>query len=77
MDKKLYSILGTVFIISSGFLYSFERFIAYYGWIGTLNSNIGSHSTSPHLPGIFTNIFIPIFLIIGFVLIVKGYKNNN
>lgn len=77
MDKKLYYILGTVFIISSGFLYSFERFIAYYEWIGISNANIGSYYSSPHLPGVLTNIFIPIFIIIGFTLIVKGYKNNN
>ena len=77
MDKKLYYILGTVFIISSGFLYTFERFIAYYEWIGILNANISSYSSSPHLPGVLTNIFIPIFIIIGFTLIVKGYKNNN
>lgn len=76
MDKKLYYVLGTVFIIASGFLYSFERFISYYEWIGILNANIDMYSATPHLPGILTNIFIPVFIIIGVVLIVKGYKES-
>ncbi|WP_300857519.1 hypothetical protein [uncultured Clostridium sp.] len=77
MNKKQYYILGIIFIISSGFLYSFERFITYYEWIGILNANIGIEYSSPHLPGIFNNIFIPIFIIIGFILIIRGYRNNN
>lgn len=76
MDKKLYYVLATVFIIASGFLYSFERFISYYEWIGILNADIGMYSSSPDLPGILTNIFIPIFIITGVVLIVKGYKKK-
>ncbi len=50
MNKKQYYILGIIFIISSGFLYSFERFIAYYEWIGILNANVGIEYSSPHLP---------------------------
>lgn len=76
MDKKLYYLLGTVFIIASGFLYTFERFISYYEWIGILNADIDMYSANPNLPGILTNIFIPIFIIIGGVLIFKGYKKN-
>lgn len=76
MDKKLYYVLATVFIIASGFLYSFERFISYYEWIGILNADIDMYSSAPNLPGILTNIFIPIFIIIGGVLIVKGYKKS-
>lgn len=34
MNKKLYYILATVFIITSGILYSLERFITYLAWIG-------------------------------------------
>ncbi len=74
MDKKLHYVLGTVFIITSGILYSFERFIAYFFWIGQMNVT-GSFPTNPLvLPGLSSNIFIPIFLIIGVVLFVLGYR---
>lgn len=68
MDKKLYYILGTVFIIISGVLYSIERFIAYFSWIGQMNAHTGSFPTEPDLSGVIKSIFIPIFIIIGILL---------
>lgn len=76
MNKKLYYAFGSIFIIVSSFLYSFERFISYYEWIGIINSDKGMYPASPDLPGILTNIFIPIFIIIGIIFIIKGYKSN-
>jgi len=77
MDKILYYILGAVFIIISSVLYTIERFIAYYLWIGQMSANTGSYPTNPDLPGLFTNIFIPIFIIIGVILFVLGVKQKN
>jgi hypothetical protein len=74
MDKRLFYILGTVFIIASGILYSFERFIAYFSWIGQMNAHTGSFPNNPDLPGLSSNIFIPIFVIIGIALFVLGCR---
>ncbi len=68
MDKKLNYILGTVFIITSGILYSLERLISYFSWIGQMNAETVSSPTYPDLPSINTNIFVPIFIIIGIIL---------
>jgi hypothetical protein len=76
MDKKLYYILGTVFIITSGILYSIERFIAYFTWIGQMNAHTGSCPNYPSLPGIQTNIFVAIFTIISIFLFVSGYREK-
>lgn len=76
MDKRLNYILGTVFIITSGMLYSLERFIAYVTWIGQINAHTGSFPNAPDLPGLSTNIFIPIFIIIGVAFFVRGYRQN-
>jgi len=76
MEKKFYYILSTIFIITAGVLYSFERFIAYLSWIGEMNAKTGSWSVNPTLPGLLTNIFISIFIIIGICLFVSGYKKK-
>jgi hypothetical protein len=78
MDKKLYYVLGTIFIIVSGFLYTIERGIAYYSWIGQRisASQVGSFSSNPELPGLLSNIYIPVFVIIGVIFYALGYKKR-
>jgi hypothetical protein len=78
MDKKLYYFLGSIFIITSGFLYTIERGIAYYSWIGQMMSasHTGSFPNNPKLPNLLTNIYIPVFIIIGVVFIYLGYRKK-
>lgn len=78
MDKKLYFVLGTIFIISSGFLYTIERGIAYYSWIGQMASaaHTGSFPSNPELPVPLTNIYIPAFIIIGVIFYVLGSRKK-
>jgi hypothetical protein len=79
MDRKGYYILGTIFLISSGFLYTIERGIAYYSWIGQMNAlpQIGSYPSNPQLPGLFTNIYVPVFLIIGVAFYALAYRKRD
>ncbi|AFS78277.1 hypothetical protein Curi_c12660 [Gottschalkia acidurici 9a] len=77
MNKKLYYILGTVFIITSGILYSLERAISYFSWIGQMNADSSSFPSYPNLPNIFTNSFVPTFIVIGVILFVLGYRKHN
>ncbi len=77
MDKKLYYILGTVFIITSGILYSLERLISYFSWIGQMNAKTESSPIYPSLPSINTNIFVSVFIIIGIILFALGAIKHN
>lgn len=77
MNNKLYYILGTVFIVTSGILFSLERFISYFAWIGEMNAHTGSYPAYPDLPSLFTNIFVPTFSIVGVILFTLGYKKHN
>lgn len=70
-------ILGTLFVITSGLIYTLERAILVLVWIGEINAKfngmVPNYSTGPLEP--FTNnIFVPIFLLVGIVLFAYGKK---
>lgn len=68
MNEKNYLQLGTVFIISSGLIYTIERLISYlhwYLWVGQKIMDIP-------IPGI--NIFIYIFALIGIFFYILGFR---
>ncbi|GCD10850.1 hypothetical protein [Clostridium tagluense] len=75
MNKKSYYQIGAIFMIASGFIYTIERFIAYYSWTGQMVK--GSFPTYPELPGLFTNMFLPLFFIIGTISFIIGYIKND
>jgi len=74
MNKRFNYVLGATFIITSGILYTAERFIAYFSWVGVMNAHTGSYDNYPSLPDFQTNVFIPIFIIIGICFFVSGLK---
>ncbi len=76
MDKKLFYVLGAIFIIVSGVIYTIERGMAYYTWIGQMTSHTGGYPTNPQMPGLLTNVYIPIFIIIGLVFYILGYRKK-
>jgi len=76
MDKRYNYVFGTIFIITSGVLYTMERFIAYFSWVGAMNAHPTSYATHPTLPDLQTNIYIPIFIIIGICFFVSGYRKR-
>jgi len=75
MNKKLHYQIGTIFIVASGFIYTIERFISYYSWTGQMVK--GDYPTYPELPGLFTNISLPLFLVIGAISFIRGYRKND
>lgn len=78
MEKKMYYILGTVFIALNGLIYTFERFISYYSFIGERlsMSQVGSGDLNLQLPILTTNLFVILFMILGVVFYIGGYKNK-
>lgn len=80
MDKKMYYILGTIFIITSGIIYTFERFTSQYSLPGQSTSfSQNSNSVTSYLIPLqspFSNLFIPVFIVIGVIFFVRGYSKK-
>lgn len=73
-------ISGLGLIALSGILFTLERFIAVFKWIGEtapvkINGS-GSYPTEPTMPGVFDNLFVGIFLILGLVLLIIGLSKG-
>jgi len=73
-------ISGLGLITLSGILYTVERFIAVFKWIGETApvkiKGSGSFPTEPTMPGIFDNLFVGVFLILGLVLLIIGLSKG-
>ncbi|MDP4182377.1 MAG: hypothetical protein Q8942_14965 [Bacillota bacterium] len=69
-------IIGCIFIISSGLLFTFERFLSIFKWIGQVApvkiNGSGDYPSNPTMPGLIDNIFVVLFLVIGLSLLVIG-----
>lgn len=79
---------GVVLIALSGILFTMERFIAVFKYIGEsfpvkikVSGSFQSYPTTPTIPGIFDNIFVGSFFILGLILLIigisMGYKEVN
>lgn len=75
MDKKLGLVLGSLFILTSGLIYTMERLIAYIYWFAQINT--GTWDTVPQTMPLFKNLFIVAFLIIGIIFIVMSFKKES
>ncbi|RCW40076.1 hypothetical protein [Paenibacillus prosopidis] len=73
-------ISGLGLIALSGILYTVERFIAVFKWISEVVpikiNGSGQYPSEPNMPGVFDNIFVGIFLILGLVLIIIGLNKG-
>lgn len=72
-SEKEHLILGSVFLIAGGFIVTLERLINHVYWLGQVHT--GAFPTVPE-SGVFSNIFVYLFLLIGinfFVLYFKDY----
>ncbi|WP_347488492.1 hypothetical protein [Desulfoscipio sp. XC116] len=76
MDKKMCYIFSTVFIIAGSIIYTLERAISYFVWIGEQIGRTGSFPSQPELNPLFSNVFFLIFIILGLAFFVSGYKKK-
>jgi len=74
MKSSIFFVLATILLLASGLIFTIERFIAYYSWIGQMQAHTGSFPTYPELPTFFSNGFVPLFLVGSFVLFVIGFR---
>jgi hypothetical protein len=74
--QKISFISGLAMLALSGILYTVERFIAVYKWIGESApvkiKGSGSYREEPIFPSIFDNFFIGFFLMLGLILLITG-----
>lgn len=63
LDTKTGYILGALFILTSGLIFTIERLIAYVHWVGQVNT--GTWDTVPQTMPLFNNLFIVLFFIVG------------
>lgn len=69
-------ILGCCLVVFSGVIFTFERFISVFKWVGEsapvkINGS-GSYPTEPVMPGFFDNLFVPLLMFLGVYLIVMS-----
>ena len=64
---------GCAFILASGILFTFERYLSILMWsvmtTPVLTSGNGDYNISPQMPDLKTNYFVILFLLLGFFLL--------
>ncbi|MFD0675180.1 hypothetical protein [Cohnella sp. GCM10027633] len=80
MGNTYYKILGTIFLITSGLIYTTERIIeklsAAIHAAGYASNGAGVERTV-HYHGFFENFFVWFFFLVGFILLAYGFPKNN
>ena len=74
MDKKISLILGSLFILTSGLIFTIERLSRYVYWSAQINT--GTYRTNPETMPLFDNFFIALFFLIGIVFIIVSFKKE-
>ncbi|GEN45617.1 hypothetical protein AHA02nite_13930 [Alkalibacillus haloalkaliphilus] len=75
MDKKISLILGSVFILTSGLIFTIERLSRYVYWSAQINT--GQFATNPKTIPILDNLFIALFFLIGIIFFVVFFKRES
>ncbi|MCA1054375.1 hypothetical protein LCM10_05200 [Rossellomorea aquimaris] len=78
MKKSISILSGTLLIISSALLYSFEKLMATTMWAAHRTGPASSEGwpNHPDIPSLLDNWFVPIFLVLGIFFLLKGFLDN-
>ncbi|WP_391203650.1 hypothetical protein [Psychrobacillus sp. L4] len=74
MDKKTSLILGSLFFLTSGLIFTIERLTAYIYWSAQINT--GAWDTIPQTLPLSDNLFTGLFLLVGIVFIIVSFKKE-
>ena len=74
MDKKISLLLGSLFILTSGLIFTIERLISYIYWSAQINT--GTWNITPQPMPLTDNLFTGLFLLVGIVLVVMSFKKK-
>ena len=72
MEKKTSLILGSLFILTSGLIFTIERLTAYVYWSAQINT--GTWDTIPKTMPLTDNLFTGLFFLVGIVFIIVSFK---
>lgn len=76
MRNNVYKVLGTIFMLTSGILYTAERMIEKVSVAivasGYASHGVGTDRTASY-PHFFDNFFVWFFMLVGFILLVYGF----
>lgn len=70
-SEKNHIVLGSLFLIASGLIFTLERLIGYVYWFAQIVT--GEYPTEPKID-LFSNFFVYIFFIIGVIFFVIYFK---
>ena len=73
-DKKTSLILGSLFILTSGLIFTIERLTAYVYWAAQINT--GTWDTIPQTMPLSDNLFTVLFFLVGIVFIIVSFKKE-
>ncbi|OAB43727.1 hypothetical protein [Paenibacillus glacialis] len=80
MGNNSYKILGTIFMIVSGGLYTIERIVEKLS-ASIVAAGYASHGAgidrTPYYSGFFDNFFVWFFFFLGFLLLAFGFPKRN
>ncbi|MCJ8010154.1 hypothetical protein MUG84_00165 [Paenibacillus sp. KQZ6P-2] len=80
MGNNYYKILGAIFMIISGLIYTAERIIENLS-AALVAAGYASHGTgtdrAPNYAGFFDNFFVWFFFLLGFLLLAYGFPKGN
>ncbi|WP_391117390.1 hypothetical protein [Psychrobacillus sp. L3] len=74
MDKKTSLILGSLFFLTSGLIFTIERLTAYIYWSAQINT--GTWDTIPQTMPLSDNLFTGLFFLVGIVFIIVSFKKE-
>lgn len=82
MGNNFYKILGTIFMITSGIIYTAERIVEKIS-VALVTAGFASQGTNntdflrnTHYDGFFANFFVWFFFFLGFLLLAYGFPNE-
>lgn len=75
MDKKVTLILGSLFILTSGIIFTLERLRAVLYWTAEIEA--GPYELNPKLFPFFDNLFTVVFLLVGIALLLVSSRDTN
>ncbi|KQL52671.1 hypothetical protein AN964_03445 [Heyndrickxia shackletonii] len=77
---QTYKVLGAIFILVSGFMYSIERAVTMLSTnvviAGFYAGKITGEVPKVEVASVFSNLFVPIFFVLGIILIIYGFRKR-
>lgn len=74
MDKKTSLILGVIFLITGGLIFTIERLSSYVYWFA--QTVTGDFPSDPEMLSLFDNLFIPFFFLIAVISFIIFFKKK-